>query len=154
MPNNIIKYIKRFDTEEDFDEFLYSTEYEEPNLSYVNESDTLHINEPKLLKFTAEEANSTIKLTRVGSSSGFSNAVLQYSTDGATWNNYNLNNVITLTNVGDFVMFKGNNTRLGYNGNNFHQFVMTGKIAASGYISSLTSRNLVGYSPWGRKGHD
>lgn len=140
MHINFNKYIKRFDTEEEFVEFNYSEEYEEPNLSYVNESDNLHINE-KPLKFTAEEANSTIKLTRVGTSSSLPNAVLQYSTNGVTWNNYTLNNVITLTNIGDYVMFKGNNERLGYDSNNYHKFVMTGKISASGDISSLTCNN-------------
>ena len=144
------KYIKRFDTESEYDEFRYSNEYIRPNLSYVDETDNLHINELDCLKFIAKESNSTVKLTRVGSSSSLTNVVLQYSTDGLTWNNYPLNTVITLSNINNYVLFKGNNTRLGYDSNNYHQFVMTGKVAALGPISSLTSpdkqdKTLVSY---------
>ena len=91
-----------------------------------------------ILKFTAEEANSTIKLNRTGTATTLANASLQYSTDnGETWNDYTLWNAITLANVGDSVKFKGTNTRLGINTSNYHNFVMTGKIKATGDVTSL-----------------
>mgnify|MGYP007056168364 CR=1 FL=1 len=90
------------------------------------------------LTFTAEEANSTVELQKVGSDLSLADAVLQYSTNnGLTWNAYTLNTTITLAAVGDTVKFKGTNNRFGYNSNNYHKFVMSGKIAASGDITSL-----------------
>lgn len=81
------------------------------------------------------------------------NAVLQYSTDnGETWNDYTYTvqgtkgysgDTITLENVGDSVKFKGTNTTLGVSTSNYHQFVMTGKIKATGDVTSLF--NEVGY---------
>ena len=100
-----------------------------------------------ILKFTAEEANSTIKLNRLGTATTLANASLQYSTDnGETWNNYTFTQqgtkgysggTITLENVGDSVKFKGTNATLGVNTSNCHRFVMTGKIKATGDVTSL-----------------
>ena len=92
----------------------------------------------RVLTFTAEQANSTIKLQRVGSSSSLTNVTLQYSTDGGeTWTNYTLGQSKTLSTIGNTIKFKGTNTTLGYDYNNYHQFVMTGKIKASGDVTSL-----------------
>ena len=63
---------------------------------------------------------------------------MQYSIDnGKTWNDYTLGDTITLDDIGDSVKFKGTNARLGINSSNFHNFVMTGEIKASGDITSL-----------------
>ena len=138
-----MKYFKRFQTQQQFENFLNSEDYLEPNVSYIDEVDHIIKGMPKPispLKFTAVQANSTIKLTRVGTNaSNLSNAVLEYSTDGVVWNSYTLNTNITLSNVGDYVMFKGNNVSLGYDSNNYHKFVMTGTIKASGDITSLNN---------------
>ena len=71
-------------------------------------------------------------------------ASLEYSTDGATWSNYTWDGsfglVITLANIGDFVMFRGDNDRLG--GMTFYNnFTMTGRIAASGSVNTLLSKD-------------
>lgn len=55
------------------------------------------------LCFTAEEANSTVRLTQVEYPP---EVRLQTSTDGNTWTPYTIENNITLTNVGDKVYFK------------------------------------------------
>lgn len=94
---------------------------------------------PTPLTFTAQQANSTMSLNRVGSSSSLANAVVQYSTDnGSTWNNYTLGTTLTMSNVGDTIMWKGNNSGLGYDWDtNYHKFIMSGSIEASGDITSL-----------------
>ena len=58
------------------------------------------------LCFTAEEAGSTVKLTNSNSPNNYPEVHLQTSTDGKSWTPYNIDNVITLTNVGDKVYFK------------------------------------------------
>lgn len=125
-------------------------EYVTPNVSVCVKENELHYNPyvyDPILKFTAEEANSTIKLNRMGSATTLANAVLQYSTDnGETWNDYVYTqqgtigysgDTITLENVGDSVKFKGTNATLGVNGSNYHKFVTTGKIKATGDVTSL-----------------
>ena len=105
---------------------------------------------PKLdepLCFTAQEAGSTVKLTAPMGQAP--EVILQTSTDGNTWTPYNIEEVITLTNVGDKVYFKakGQNWVMAapipeeagvYIYNNFE---MNGKIAASGNINSLLEEN-------------
>lgn len=91
-----------------------------------------------VLTFTATQANSTIRLERRGSDTSMTNAVLEYSTDGGeTWNDYTIGNTITLATVGSSVMFKGTNETLGITASNYHQFSMSGKIKASGDVTSL-----------------
>ena len=88
------------------------------------------------LCFTAEEANSTVKLTK----NGYAPTVnLQTSTNGSSWTPYTVNDVITLTNVGNKVYFKavGSNSAMGSSQSDYNKFVMTGKIAASGNVNSL-----------------
>ena len=81
--------------------------------------------------FTAQEANSTIKLSRLST-----NQTLEYSTDNLNWNTFNTSVTITLTNVGDKVYIRGilsaNNTASDYT-----QFTMTGRITASGNCNTL-----------------
>ena len=88
------------------------------------------------LCFTAQEAGSTVKLTKVKSAPDVN---LQTSTDGSSWTPYAVEDVITLANVNDKVYFKavGSNSVMGSSFLNYNKFVMTGNIAASGNINSL-----------------
>ena len=88
------------------------------------------------LCFTAQEAGSTVKLTKVKSAPDVN---LQTSTNGSSWTPYTVEDVITLANVNDKVYFKavGSNSVMGSSQSNYNKFVMTGKIAASGNINSL-----------------
>ena len=98
------------------------------------------------LKFTAEEAGSTIAMTKGASAPDVS---LLTSRDGNTWTQFIPNETtITLTNVGDYVYFKageGGNTGLGPTSGTStdyaNVFTMTGKISASGNIMSLLNGN-------------
>ena len=64
------------------------------------------------LCFTAEEAGSTVKLTKNGSDPTVN---LQTSTDGSSWTPYTVEDTITLANEGDKVYFKavGSNSAMG-----------------------------------------
>ena len=91
------------------------------------------------LCFTAEEAGSTIALMKVSSAPA---VTLQTSTDGKSWMPYTIGDVITLGAIGDSVFFaagEDGNTGLGSSISRYHQFSMTGKIAATGNIMSLLS---------------
>ena len=92
---------------------------------------------PDWLCFTAEQANSTVKLNKVGSPGAIS---LETSTDGSTWTDYswssNTGNTLTLAKVGDkvYMRAKTENQTIGSSDFNYYKFIMTGKIAASGNI--------------------
>ena len=88
------------------------------------------------LCFTAQEAGSTVKLTKSGSAPVVN---LQTSTDGSSWTPYTVEDVITLANVNDKVYFKavGSNNKISNNQFGYNKFVITGKIAASGNVNSL-----------------
>ena len=104
------------------------------------------------LTFTAEEAGSTIKMSKYGSAP---TVYLETSSTGeeGSWSDFivctndengNSNNdgtIITLTNVGDRVYFraKQDNEKFGQadSSYDYNSFVMTGKIAASGNINTL-----------------
>ncbi len=91
------------------------------------------------LKFTAQEA-STIALVKVGNPVDVS---LVTSLNGAPWQAYTTGNTISL-NEGDELRMRAatvNNT-LAANVNNYHNFVMTGKVAASGDLQSLIDSTL------------
>ena len=93
------------------------------------------------LCFTAEQANSTVKLNKNGSPTS---VTLETSTDWSTWNTYIFGNAITLTNVWDRVFFRNTSettTRFNSTGDNRYQFVMTGSIAWSWDITSLLNKN-------------
>ena len=94
------------------------------------------------LCFTAEEAGSTVSLSNYYTNGGYPAVRLQTSTDGTSWNDYTVNDTITLTNVGDKVYFKANyqNTEMATTEEGqyfYNNFVMSGKIAASGNVNSL-----------------
>ena len=88
------------------------------------------------LTFTAQEAKSTIKLTKIGSP--FVDG-LEYRTNiNRVWSTYTINTEITLTNIGDYVQFQNtNNNQLSVNTNNYVRFIMTGTITAAGNIQSM-----------------
>lgn len=92
------------------------------------------------LCFTAEDADSTIQLKKVGSPNSIS---LETSKDGSTWTDYNwtdhTGDTLTLTDVGDKVYFraKTENSTISTNASSYYMFVGTGKFAASGNIQSL-----------------
>lgn len=93
--------------------------------------------EPDGLKFTAEEANSTVAMSAVGTAPYVS---LEYTTDGSTWSDFIVGTTtVTLANVGDKVWLRAKTTNSGMatSNSNYNRFVMTGKIAASGSIMYL-----------------
>lgn len=91
---------------------------------------------PDYLCFTAEEAGSTIAMAV--NRTPTKGQAFETSTDGTNWSVFTPGTTtITLTNVGNKVYFRGNNTTVSESGSVFYQFVMSGKIAASGNIMSL-----------------
>ena len=92
------------------------------------------------LCFTAEEANSTLRLDKVGSPNAIS---LETSTDGNTWTDYswteNTGDTLTLSNIGDkvYMRAKTENKTIGSSNTDYYKFVMTGKIAESRNIQTL-----------------
>ena len=92
---------------------------------------------PIWICFTAEQANSTVHLDKVGSPDTI---YLETSTDGSTWTDYSwtnsTGNTLTLTNVGDkvYMRAKTENQTIGKNSSNYYKFIITGPIAASGNI--------------------
>lgn len=88
------------------------------------------------LSFTAEEANSTITLNKVGSPS----ASLEYSTNRLRWSSYTFGTALTLEDVGDKVYFRAKSTgnkTFSTGTSKYFQFEMTGKIAGKGNIMFL-----------------
>ncbi len=102
------------------------------------------------LYFQAEEAGSKISFITPSSKS----ISLQYSTDGVTWNTWNCvtatgfkyYDMITLTNRGDYVFFRGNNNAMGGSSvstiDQSVRFTMVGKIASGGNIMSLLDSSV------------
>ena len=80
--------------------------------------------------FTAEEANSTIRLSKLST-----NQTLEYSADTSTWNTFDTTTSIPL-NTGDKVYVRGilsaDNTAY-----NYTQFKMSGKITAGGNCNTI-----------------
>ena len=102
------------------------------------------------LCFTAEEAGSTIKMSKhrspptvyletsyTGEEGSWSDFIV--CTEDENGNSNNDGTTIILANVGDKVYFraKQDNQQFAIDGNKYNKFVMTGKIAASGNINTL-----------------
>ena len=85
---------------------------------------------PKYLCFTANQANSAVGLVQKNST-----AYLKYSTDKENWTEFNTGNVITLTNAGDKVYFKGSSSA--GSSSDYTRFNMSGSIAVSGDIMTI-----------------
>ena len=92
-----------------------------------------------MLRFTAQEASSSITLNKVGNREALQ---LEYRTNtNTTWQNYTLGTTINLANIDDWVEMRNRGFQaFNQDGANYHQFVMTGKIAASGNIQYLIDR--------------
>ena len=91
---------------------------------------------PDYLCFTAEEAGSTVAMAVNGTPT--KGQAFETSTDGTNWSVFTPGTTtITLANVGDKVYFRGDNTTVSESSSIYYQFVMSGKIAASGNIMSL-----------------
>ena len=87
------------------------------------------------LTFTAEEANSSVKLTKNGSPT-VDGVQYRIGTSGG-WSPYTIDTVLTLANVGDCVQFQNTLETLGTGNSNYASFVITGQIAASGNCMSM-----------------
>ena len=91
---------------------------------------------PNYLTFTAEETNATLTLTWNTEES------VEISKDsGKSWSTYAKGTKITLAQVEDSVQFRGRLTKLNIDAFIHPAFTMTGKIAASGSITSLKDEN-------------
>ena len=92
-----------------------------------------------MLRFTAKEANSSVRLNKVGSPTELQ---LEYRTNtNTTWQNYTLGTQINLVNIDDWVEMRNQGLQtLNNTDRNYHQFAMTGKIAASGNIQYLLDK--------------
>lgn len=94
------------------------------------------------LCFTAEEANSKVLFGKSGSPTA---VTLEYSTDKNTWQTYTFSSFITLVNVWDKVYFRNSSdTPTWFSVSSSHKYncYLTGKVAASGDITSLLCKNL------------
>lgn len=86
---------------------------------------------PNAVRFTAQEANSTIGLEKLSSYQ-----TLEYSIDLSNWSSMTTTTTITLANSGDSCYIRG--VLSGNNADsNYTQFKMTGKIVASGNCNYL-----------------
>lgn len=90
------------------------------------------------LCFTAEEANSTLKLVK---GKNITDVVLKCSTDGEVWEDFVFGQDYTLANVGDKLYLKSGGSTTFSIGVSYTRdllyFAMTGKIAASGSVQYL-----------------
>lgn len=135
-----MKYLRLFETDEDYEDFA-STRFPRPNVTHIKQSlsKKQRYNKDLYLTFTALESNSSVSLNRVGTTESFS-CSFEYSIDkGIHWQAYTIGTSVSLSNIGDNIKFRGTNNRLGLNESNpdYHKFVMTGKIAGSGDVTSL-----------------
>ena len=87
------------------------------------------------LTFTAEEVNSSVKLTKNGSPT-VDGVQYRIGTSGG-WSPYTIDTILTLANVGDCVQFQNTLETLGTSNSNYAKFVITGKIAATGNCMSM-----------------
>ena len=95
----------------------------------------INLTENLPLTLTAEQANSTVKLTATGSPT-VSGLHYRLGKSGL-WIPYTIGDTITLANVGDCVQFWNSATTLSNYTNSYVQFVMTGSLAGSGNIQSM-----------------
>ena len=102
----------------------------------------------KPLTFTAKESNSTVKISVFQEQSDIpvengyqiqsSISGLRYKKNNGNWRKYELNEVITLEKVNDYIQFENTLNTLSHNINTDHvRFVMTGKIESSGNVMSM-----------------
>ena len=93
------------------------------------------------LCFTANTANSTVQLTKIGTPTDIS---LEISTDNINWSSYTIWDTITLSNIGDKVYFRNtseSDTGFSTSLSDYYKFVMTWSIAWSWDITTLLNKN-------------
>ena len=95
--------------------------------------------EPSYLCFTAEQAGSTVSMMNYRTDVSIDTPVLYYSREKVMWVQWDYS-PITLSNVGDKVYFYGNNDRIGIDRSNYSSFQMSGRIAASGDVTTLLTK--------------
>ena len=126
-----MKYLKKFETHEDYEEYLTGGTIVKPNVSYCEDFDDVHYN-PYVHDYsqdyftTVALENGTITFTPINSN------VISYSTDnGNTWT---AGNSVTVES-GDEVLWKGTMTPLQYEG--IGNFSSTCNFDVQGNIMSL-----------------
>ena len=92
------------------------------------------------ITFTATSANSSVKLTQVGTETG--TWKFKYSTNNTTWSDYTTGTSITLSAVGNYVSFAGiDNYNTYQNASNYKKFTTTGGVRVSGlYFTSEVTK--------------
>ncbi len=142
-----MKHLKRFNTTSEYQSYANSNNFILLNVSSIKVATDKKViyKKDKYLTFTAEQANSTIQFSRNNSNNLDIN--LKYSIDnGITWNDYTINEIITLYNIGDSVKFRANNLSFSNSLKSYYYFIMNGIIKASGDITSLLN-NIGGNVP-------
>ncbi len=116
----------------------YTYTYEKAGVTMLNGryyEVTVKMNDAQPLTFEAREAGASV---RFGVDTDVATNGVEYSTDGSSWAAYTPNAAITLANVGDRVMFRGNNaTYSDESGNNSSTFYCTKPCYIYGNIMSL-----------------
>ena len=136
-----MKYVKLFETHEEYVTFTKSDDYIKPNVSYCDDNDEIHYNiiRPIDLHLTFEVVSSgtiTIKASNANVSK-----TISYSTDdGNTWTDLTTTTTAQslggTLNVGDKVLIKGNNATYATS-SDCNQFAGTAKFNAYGNMMSL-----------------
>ena len=105
------------------------------------------------LTFEAMTAGATVSLIKHNSEQygNAPNVTLETSTDGISWTTYKIDSTITLTNVGDKVMFRGTNARYATGTSAYHNFSLGGDCYVYGNIMSLI--NATDYATTTSLGH-
>lgn len=93
---------------------------------------------PDYLCFTAKAANSTVRMVQTGTPTLV--ADYEYSSDAENWTVYTVGTTLTLSNIGDKIFMRGNNTKVTESGNVYKQIKCLGDIKLSGDIRSLLSK--------------
>lgn len=93
------------------------------------------------LCFTAEQANSTVAMSKNGGTNVVSVLYSANPADPTSWTTFPVDGtVITLNTIGDKIWLKageGGNKKFGQNVSYYYNFSLTGRVAASGSIMSL-----------------
>lgn len=99
------------------------------------------------LCFTADQANSTVRLDKSGIPTDIS---IEYSTDRQNWTTYTwiggiIGENITLSAIGKKVWFRATSTNSAFSTGitNYYNFVLTGKVNAGGNIMSLVDKSCI-----------
>lgn len=102
------------------------------------------------LKFTAEEANSSVsmQIVKLRQDGNAPTASFECSLDGETWNAWD-GSAITLSSVGDSVQIRSSELLQSIsNQYGYRNFIMTGKLALDGSVMSLFANSDVDHSEY------